>query len=369
MRLALTELRRRPGRFVTPTVVLVLIAVLLLFLGGLLDGLTGNATGALRVQQGDGVVFSADAERSYLRSRIEPDLRATVEQVDGVEAVGGLGVVQLGARVPGAGPRDLADVALFGYELAPLGVGEAPGPGQAWADDALRADGVEVGTTLELGPARSPIEVVGFVEDASYAGQASLWATPDTWREVQGANRPDAAVADDVVQALLVRVEDGASASEVLTAIDEATDGATEAIDLTTAADSLGGVEQQRSVFNQILGTTLVIAVLVVALFFALLTVERVALYGVLKAIGARSRTLVAGVLLQAVLITAVASVVGVAVAVALDAAIPPGGVPFELSVGRVATSVVALLAAAALGCAFSLRRVLRVDPASAIGS
>jgi putative ABC transport system permease protein len=369
MRLALTELRRRPGRFVTATVVLTLIAVLLLFLGGLLDGLTRNATGALRAQEGDAVVFSADAERSYLRSRIEADLRSRVEAVPGVEQVGGLGVVQLGARVPGAGVRDLADVALFGYEVAPRGVGDAPGPGQAWADEALRADGVEVGTVLELGPARSPVEVVGFVEDISYAGQASLWATPATWREVQNANRPDAAVGDDVVQALLVRVDPGAEVEPVLAAIDDASDGATESIDLTAAADALGGVEQQRSVFNQILGITVVIAVLVVALFFALLTVERTSLYGVLKAIGARSRTLAAGVLAQAVVVTLLASAVGVAVAMALDAAIPPGSVPFELSGSRILTSVVALLVAATVGSAFSLRRVLRVDPASAIGS
>ena len=52
--------------------------------------------------------------------------------------------------------------------------------------------------------------------------------------------------------------------------------------------------------FNQIIGVTLVIAIVVVALFFALLTVERIGLYGMLKAIGARSRTLFGGVVVQA---------------------------------------------------------------------
>ena len=40
MRLALRELRRRPGRFGVATVILTLIAILLMFLGGLLDGLS-----------------------------------------------------------------------------------------------------------------------------------------------------------------------------------------------------------------------------------------------------------------------------------------------------------------------------------------
>ena len=48
MRIALKELIRRPGRFVTATVILTLIAILLMFLGGLLDGLIRASTGVLR---------------------------------------------------------------------------------------------------------------------------------------------------------------------------------------------------------------------------------------------------------------------------------------------------------------------------------
>src|SRR5690606_1027250 len=127
-------------------------------------------------------------------------------------------------------------------------------------------------------------------------------------------------------------------------------------------------VAQQRSVFNQIIGVTVLIAVLVVALFFALLTVERTGLYGVLKALGASSATIFAGVLLQALAVTAVALAVGVAAALALDAAIPAGAIPFVVTPARLATSAAALVVAAVVGCAFSLRRVLRVDPAAAIG-
>ena len=75
-------------------------------------------------------------------------------------------------------------------------------------------------------------------------------------------------------------------------------------------------MRQQRGVFNQIIGVTIVIAVVVIALFFVLLTVERTALYGVLKAIGARSRTLFGGVMLQAVVVAAIAAVLGGGLAV-----------------------------------------------------
>ena len=111
------------------------------------------------------------------------------------------------------------------------------------------------------------------------------------------------------------------------------------------------------------------IALVVVALFFALITVERTSLYGVLKGIGASGWTLFAGVVAQAVTVTLAASAVGVTVALVLDALIPAGSIPFEVMSRRLVTSVVLMLVAAIAGSAFSMRRVLRIDPASAIGT
>jgi putative ABC transport system permease protein len=370
MKLALRELRRRPGRFVTATAILTLVAVLVMFLGGLLDGLIRNSTDAVRAQDGDLIVFSSTSQTSFLRSRIDPEARAGIEAVPGVADTGGLGLVQLGARVPGNGPRELASAALFGYELPPTGVPEPPAAGEVYADDVLRADGVEEGMEILLGPARSPVTVVGFVSGTTYSGQGSLWAAEATWREVLTANRPDQQLGDGVFQALVVRTADGGAAiGDVAAAIDDATAGATETLSVGEAVDAIPGVRQQRSTFNQIIAVTIAIAVVVVALFFALLTVERLGLYGVLKAVGARSATLFAGLVVQAVVVTAVAVTVATGLAVLLDAVIPPGSIPLDVTLRRIVTSAVLLLVAAVVGCAFSLRRVLRVDPASAIGT
>jgi putative ABC transport system permease protein len=369
MRLALRELRRRPGRFGVAAVILTLIALLLMFLGGLLDGLLGSSTGAYRAQQGDVIVYSSTARESLVRSRIPPDVRSAVEETDGVDAVGGLGSVQLGSR-PGDDPdsRDLLATVLFGYELAPKGLpDEPPAEGEVIADSALQAEGVEEGDTLLLGPQRSKVTVVGFVEDTRYSGQGSLWGSIDTWRSVAAENRPDQ-TPGDTVQALVVRT-DGTDPAEVADAVDAATDDATTSLTFAAAIEALPGVSQQRSTFNQIIGVTVVVALVVVALFFALITVERTALYGILKAVGASGATLFLGVVTQAVVVTAVASAIGVAGSVALDVLIPAGSIPFEITPGRLIASVALMLFAAVLGCAFSLRRVLKIDPASAIGT
>lgn len=369
MKLALRELRRRPGRFVTATVILTLIASLLMLLGGLLDGLLAGSTSAVLAQRGELIVYSSTAEDSFQRSRITTETAAQVEAVPGVAAVGGIGVVQLGARVPGNGERDLLDVVLFGYELPPTGVPRPPADGEGYADSTLQAQGLDKGMTVQLGQARTPVKIIGFVDDLQYSGQGTIWADAATWRTALNANRPGGGVSDGTFQSLVVQADSSADPAAVATAIDAATAGTTSTLTLTDAANAIGGVKQQTSTFNQIIGVTVVIAVVVVALFFALLTVERTAMYGVLKAIGARSRTLFGGVVLQAVIVTLIASFIGAALALALDLAVPPGSIPFTLTPTRVVLSVVLLLIAAVIGSAFSLRRVLRIDPAAAIGS
>jgi putative ABC transport system permease protein len=172
MKLALRELVRRPGRFALAGAILTLIALLLMFLGGLLDGLIGASTGAYRAQQADRIVYSESAKSSLVRSRIEPDVREQVEGAVGEGKVGALSVVQLGARADGRDVRDLIPIALFGYELAPSGLpDEVPAEGEVYADRTLESEDVEVGTELLLGPSRTPVTVIGFLDDSQYSGQ------------------------------------------------------------------------------------------------------------------------------------------------------------------------------------------------------
>jgi putative ABC transport system permease protein len=363
VRVALRELRRRPGRFALATGVLTLLTTLLVVLGGLLDGLFLGSTGAIRAQQADVLVYSADSRDQFLRSRIDPELRARVAGADGVEEVGGLGLALVPARVPGR--DEPADAAVIGYELAPRGVPAPPGPGEGWADSRLRADGVRAGDTLLMGAGEVPVRVLGFVDDTGYLLQGSVWVETATWREVQNTGRPDAAVAPGVVQALAVRGEPDPAG--LAAAIDRGTDGRTSSLTRGEAVFSLPGTRQQNSTFTGIIAATVLVAVLVVALFFVLLTLERTGVYGVLKAIGASSPQLFAGVVLQAVVVTAIALVLGIGLALGLSRLVP-AEVPLRIEPARIGWTAVLMLVAAVAGSAMSLRRVIRIDPASAIG-
>lgn len=364
MSLAWRELTRRPGRFGVAGAALTLLVVLLLLLGALLDGLFLGSTGAIRAQDADVIVYSASARDSFVRSRITPEQRRAIEAVDGVEATGGLGFALLGARAEGI--DDVLDVAVVGYELPPDGVPEAPEPGQAWADERLADAGVEEGDVLTVGPADVEVEVAGFVNDTSYLLQGSLWVEPGTWREIQTRSRPDATVADGVFQVLAVVAADGMDPAVLAERIDDAAGGSTSSLTKDEAVLSLPGTQQQNSVFTALIGVTLFVAGLVSALFFALLTLERATLYATLKALGAPSSRLVTGVVLQAVVVTLAAVVLGTALAVAL-AEVIPDQIPLQLEPSRAVVSAALVLVTSAVGGLLSLRRIIRIDPASAI--
>lgn len=365
MRLALRELRRMPRRFLPTTAALALLVILLLFLGGLLDGLYQGSTGALRAQESDLIVYSRDSRDSVIRSRIDAATLETIDGVDGVASTHGLGFALVGARVPGE--SDVADAAVIGYQGAVDGVPAPPPAGEAWADSTLEDDGVEQGDRLLLGPARVPVKVVGFVDDTSYLQQSGLWVEPGTWREVLNKSRPGAAVEPGTFQVVGVQTTDGADPTEVARRIDEAT-GTTRTLTLDDAVLALPGIQEQNRTFTQIIGVTFLVAGIVVALFFALLTLERTGLFAVLKAIGASSRQLVGGVVVQAAVVSLLAFVIGGLITFALSLAIPPD-VPLALTTSRAVFVLVGVFVMAVLGGAISLRRIVKIDPASVVGA
>ena len=278
-------------------------------------------------------------------------------------ATGGLGVALLGGRTGRI--DDTLDIAVIGYERPPKGVPAPPRPGAGWADRRLADEGVRVGDVVGIGPTGVPVEVLGFVSDTSYLLQGALWVEPGTWRAVQSAARPDATVADGVFQVIVVEAE-GVPPGELASRIDAATGGRTSSLTKDEAVLSLPGTREPNGVFTALIGVTLFVAGLVSALFFALVTLERTPLYATLKAIGAGSGRLLLGVVLQAVAVASAAVVAGGALTLGL-AQVIPDAIPVQLEPSRSVVSAVLVIATGAAGGLVSLRRIVRVDPATAI--
>lgn len=395
MRLALRELIRRPKSFAVPIGTLVLLALLLLYPSAILDGLYDASSGSLRELNGELIVYSKDSYRSMFRSRIDIPNRTKVASVPGVARVnnfgaalltgqlqdpnapvapkpmfpGQQGTVATVTRVAKTGSDAAADSGALGVALIGLDpevAATATQPGEAIADQSLEAQGVKNGSTLVVGPFKVPIKVVGFSKDSNLMLQGGLLVDQATWHQVLGMSRPDSALKPDVSQVLVVRLAPGADRATVAAAIDAATGGNTETLTVETAIRSLPGIEQQDQTFGYIRIVTFGVALVVVALFLSFVTLERTPLYAVLKALGASSQQLFTGVLVQALAIALIAVGVAVILTVILSAYLPID-FPTSIRPSRVITTTVGLALTAAAGSALSLRRVVGIDPASAI--
>ena len=163
-----------------------------------------------------------------------------------------------------------------------------------------------------------------------------------------------------------MNVESGADLGDVAAAIDRSTESETETLTRAAAVRAIPGVEQQESTFGYIRIVTLGVALLVVGLFLSFVTLERAPLYAVMKALGASSWQLFFALLTQVLVITDLA--VNAAALVTWGLTKLPLDLPTEMRMVRFVETAVALRTAAVVGSALSLRRVMRIAPADAIG-
>ncbi|MGZ8631888.1 MAG: ABC transporter permease [Actinomycetota bacterium] len=364
MKTAWKELIRKSARFLTAGGALTLIVVLILLLGGLLDGLYLGATRALDAQSARVFVFSREANDSFFRSRVDASTREQVAAVPGVETVTGLSVVQQPVRAPEL--NDVLDAALFAYEAPNERVPAPPATGEAWFDRSFDDGGIRVGETVGFGSNRTEVTVAGFVDGTTFQLQGAVWMDPETWNTIVRENLPAATLGSGASQVLLVTGEAGVDADALASDIGEQVPEVS-ALTKQDAILGLPGLREQQSIFTAIITVTFVVAGLVVALFFALLTLERVGLFGVLKAVGTSSSSIATGLSLQAVLIALGAFVVGGVITLGL-AAVIPDAIPLDLEIRRAAITIVGLIVTALIGSAISFRRVVRIDPATAVG-
>lgn len=386
--LGLVELRRTQRRLWSSAAALVVLVALALTLAGLADALERDSTGVVRSLDADLVVFNEEARLQLLRSRVPAVVGSSLVFVDGVRRTGTIGL--LPSSLSSGETRER--VTVVGYtartpaEPSNVVEGRVPldgEPGIAAADVRLRDRGFALGDRITLAGDRE-VELVGFVEDTMFLQQPTVWVPHDLWSRVRASAFPEAGWSEMLVGATVVRLSSGADRDEVAATIEaelaeldqdiidrmdreDAVDGiAVDVVPLTAAVDAIPGVDVQRSTFAVIVALAVAVVGMVMGLLFALLVAERRAVFSTLRAIGAPANTLVVALLTQVVALWAVATAGGTLATIAL-ARIVPDAMPLALRPSVVVAIAVALLAASAAGATVALRRIVRLDPATAM--
>jgi putative ABC transport system permease protein len=111
---------------------------------------------------------------------------------------------------------------------------------------------------------------------------------------------------------------------------------------------------------------SLVLGALVIGIFFYVTTSHRAGQLAALKALGASTGYLYGQLLLQIVILVTLASIFGILLALGAGASMPPT-MAFDVQPERWAVALLGVYAMAVVGSLFSLRGILKIDPAAAL--
>jgi putative ABC transport system permease protein len=110
-----------------------------------------------------------------------------------------------------------------------------------------------------------------------------------------------------------------------------------------------------------------VISSVIVAIFLYVLTVQKISMFGVMKAQGISNRYLANSVVAQTFILAAIGVVVGFGLTL-LTGAFLPAAVPVAFDLVTMMIYGLVLIAVAIVGAVFSVWTIVKIDPLKAIG-
>lgn len=367
MFLALRELQHSRLRYLLLGAIITLIAWLVFLLSGLANGLATDNAGAVQGMPADYFVFQSDARLQMSRSLLPLTAIEQVRRVPGVADATPLGQAMLAVKREAGGEQ--LDAAMLAIEpgsfvAPPITAGRAL-DGQVengvLVDQKLVEKGVVLGDILLVQPTSERLTVLGFTSGQTFSHAPVIFATIPEWRKLRFAAPGSAGQIQDPISVIALR-----ATTEAANQIPGAVPGVAVA-SRSTAVSKLPGYSEESGSLLMIQGFLFVIAALILAVFFYVITLQKTAQFGLLKAIGARIGFLARDLIGQVFILT----VGGIAVGALLTygvATIVPGAVPFALDPRLILAYGLVLLGVSLVGTLLSLRRIATIDPLIAIG-
>lgn len=354
MFLAWNEIKKNKLRFLLITGVLMLVSYLVFFLSGLASGLENLNREAVDKWQGDGIVLTSESDKSM------PQSSMTLNQLDDIEADETAVIGQLNAIATSGDTK--ANVAIFGIKkdefiMPDVAEGEAfDGENEVIASDSLKEEGFKIGDELKLSSTDEKLTIVGFTEDARFNAAPVLYGEMETFHRVKFGEAAEQN--EDQINGVVLRTNDLKSVTD---------NDDLETIEMEEFIQNLPGYTEQNLTLSFMIYFLFVISSVIVAIFLYVLTVQKISLFGVMKAQGISNGYLSRSVIAQTFILAAVGVAVGFGLTL-LTGAFLPAAVPVSFDIPTMLFYGLVLIVVAILGAVFSVLTIVKIDPLKAIG-
>lgn len=350
MFLAWNEMKHSKLRYGLVVGVIFLIAYLVFFLTGLANGLAQTNRSAVDSWKSDYVILNEQANKNLRMSRFSVDLKNDVNADKMAE------LTQASTTIKDK-EKNKINVNLFAIKqdefLRPkLSEGRHfSKTGEVVADSSLKKSyQLKIGDKITLGDSTKKLTITGFTDNASFNVQPVLYMTKETLASVLADNAQVNTISALVVRGKVNQVPKGL-----------------ESMTTATFIENLPGYKAQNLTFSFMIGFLIVIAAIVIGIFIYILTLQKKAIFGVLKAQGISNGYLSRMVFAQTFILALLAVGLGLLVTMA-SALVLPTSVPFQINPLFFAGISVLMVLIAVFGALFSVVSIVKVDPLKAIG-
>ncbi|HAQ0823215.1 ABC transporter permease [Enterococcus faecium] len=356
MFLALNEIMHSKLRYALVAGVMFLIAYLVFFLTGLAYGLAQDNRTAVDKWEADSIVLSKDANSNLGMSMITKKI---AEEVEG-------GKVAYLAQTPGvvtskdSTEEGKINVSFFGIDknqfiMPNLVEGKAfDNDDEAVGDISLKEEyGLAIGDTVKLSGSDKTFKLTGFTDHAKFNVSPVLYTTINAYQKIRFEKEDTSENAR--INAIVVRGKISNLPEDL------------EQIKISKFINELPGYNAQVLTFGFMIGFLIVIAAIVIGIFIYVLTMQKINIFGVMKAQGITGGFIARSVVAQTFILSFVGILLGLLGTVGTSLVLPDA-VPFQSNWLFFGVISLLMLVVAVLGALFSVRTIVKIDPLKAIG-
>lgn len=335
MSIAWKEMRKSKGKFTILGSIVFLVALLTFMISGLANGLSRDNASFIQDFPDGTFYLTKQAEQTIQQSKISPEQQEVLKQQEPDAAFLS---IQMSFLEDEAGKQH--SVAIVADSRLALQ------PGEAVANSSLKKDGVESGARLSSEQLDKKLTVTAFADEKKYSHAAVVYVSAADYESMYRTGSR---------QLLFVPEQAEAPALDGL-----------ELFSKKQLLQTIPSYSAEQLSLNMIVVFLLVISGVLVTVFFYMMNVQKMSMFGILKAVGVKTGTLMKMMWLQMAVMTAVA--LGLAsVFSLLFQQLAPAELPFRLPLTTVLQLAGLFFIIGWTGALLSGIQVKRAEPLQAI--
>ncbi|WP_042357096.1 ABC transporter permease [Bacillus rubiinfantis] len=340
MNMAWKEMKKNKSRFLIFGSIVLLVSLLTFIISGLANGLSQDNAALIKNLPEGQFYLTKEANESFALSRIDNN---TQDAVLSSQKNAAAFSIQMGfLKDSMENQQSVAFVTSTGSKLFPQ-----MKKGEVFLDSSMKSEGVKIGTTFTNPQLNGELTVKGFVEQSTFSHAPVAYLNLEDYREMYRV---------EDMQILFIPGKD--TIVETTTKL--------QSFSKSQFLNTIASYKAEQMSLNMIVWFLIAISGLLFAIFFYMMNVQKIGIYGILKAIGVKTSTLFN------MMWTQMGTIVVIAVGVAFMLSqvfikVAPEGIPFHLPAGTTIQLSLVFMVIGFIGATLSGLQIKNIEPLQAI--